>query len=368
MMDDLSHGPVLAADSWELHADSGCPGKISFKLDGSEVMKLQPVSFGVVGEATGILKKCREHVTLDDSTHSLETMTLVPFGPEPLVSRKIEIFGNSAQIVTDVELRHDMQSESMSIDGMLFPGEWKRISVVPVPADEFTVPEPVWQGVKADTGYYESDHPFLVCLLEDAQGKIFEVGTGDDLWRWRCAERVGCVSNFTVSSASDGIEIVRKVIIPPEGTAIPPGNRRFKWYFSWKSPQETEAFNNAVPLPSPGKKYHFAKDSDTIFDFTACKWPENALCKIGNKTSEFACWHSSIVSKHLRYLVRAASAAKVKSLTIINASPHLCDVPSHLERPNKKSLPHWDIMQILAFRTWASRQLAKNDGVFRGFP
>ena len=95
---------------------------------------------------------------------------------------------------------------------MSLPGPWHRIAVVRIPGAGKTFPTLKWVELKEGPHevLFDESYPFLTVILETEDGKCFEIGTGDDLWRWQsAAELPACSAEFSICGNKDSVEIIR---------------------------------------------------------------------------------------------------------------------------------------------------------------
>lgn len=328
---------------------------------------LLPLQLGNISEAYGIVKKFQKHDTVDGLRHSVNLSTVIPLGAEPVLRRDVAFFANHATVGSYVELKGNMKIDQLNIDPLFMPGKWQRIGIINIPACGEQLAAPQWYELNGadEQVIYHSQLPFLVCLLENSEGEIIEIGTGNDLWRWQAGSRdAGGGAEFSVVVREDGVTIDRKVFAFSEPVEMENRPWRFKWYFAWgrgeaeggKLPEHYRPF-------ASNAKFSVEPDKPSIFDFASIDIPNVAavINDNGVAVAEF-CFETGMFVKQLRQFIRsAAQHCSDETISFVGLEPHTCASAAHLERSRKVSLVHWDMMSILDFYDWANRQLHKSD-------
>lgn len=351
-----------AGKDWNVEVIPQTETALRFEFYGCE-LHILPLMLGAVSEEYGIPRKLRHHETVDGLVQSIDFETVIPFGSEPVVRRNVEFAANHATVVSYFELKSNVRLDGINVDPLLLPGDWARVGIIPMPESGSAVTEPEWHDVKSDDQvFYDSEKPFLICLLEDGYGNLFEIGIGDDLWRWESAgEMEGASAAFTVKNTIDGVRIDRMVFKFPEEIEMPPRPWRFKWYFSWcdrncrlmdVQPEKT------YEIPEDGR-FRRPKVDNEAFSVMGGSWPElSAVFDAAGNSTKSICFESAPVFKRLKKWIRSA-ASKEHELNIIltDVEPHICSSATHLERGKKQYLTHWDIMNLMDFYIWSLRKL-----------
>jgi hypothetical protein len=362
----------ITGKDWQAEFTPQSETAMSFDFSGCK-FNLMPLKFGNISEAYGIAKKFQHHETIDGMRQSVNLSTVIPLGAEPLLRRDVAFFANHATVSSYLELRGNLKIDQMNIDPLFMPGKWQRIGIINIPACGKAIAAPQWYELDgSEQVIYNSQKPFLVCLLENSDGQIIEIGTGNDLWRWQSANRVdGAEAEFTVSVANDGVTIDRKVFSFSEAVEMENRPWRFKWYFAWGNRKdEAVEFPDNARLFANNAKFSAEPDKPSIFDFTAINVPDaTAVINENNETVSEFCFEAGMFIKQLRKFIRSATQhCSDETITFIGLEPHTCASSSHLERSRKENLIHWDIMSLFDFYDWANRQLVKNDLRLRIMP
>jgi hypothetical protein len=334
-----------------------------FYLNEKPLLQILPLSLGTVDESSGIVKKCRVHKSLDDSTQSLEQENIIPFGSEPKITRKIEIVGNHAKVAVNLELRRSFTASRISVDSLFLPGKWSKFGIIGTEINSTSIPKVKWRNIEDNPILHESKLPFLLICFESVKGEKLEIGTGNDLWRWLDAENEeNCSSLFKIEKVEGGIKITRDVYVWPEDVELPRRTRLFKWYFAWEAAGEIpflKAPESTIPMPETGEKISLDKSLDQfIFDLSNTSWHESARAVGTGGMSELPCAEAPSFRRQLKKFIRSLEFEPGTKIVLYGLEPHFCEAAAHLERPQKKRLKHWDIMSLMNLWQWANRLLA----------
>ncbi len=344
-------------------ADNGL--SMCFSAANGSTMRVDPVKLGGFSEGDGLVKKFRYHSTADGLSCSVDTEMIIPFGVEPKVRRNFEFAGNHGTVLTDIDMKGGMEVKSISVDNITIEGRVRRVGIIAVPECGGAVPEISWYENDGDNEFYQSADPFLVCLVELDDGFIWEVGTGDDLWRWNLGQKHHAGSSFSVSAVKNGIRIERMTYCrKDEDSIIPQRGLRFKWYFAWTGhlPEFSGRNETVFPLgalPEASGTLWFEVTPDTLSASAAVKVDENTdlACP---------CFESNVFRRRFNEWIRSAAGRyENASLVVCGIEPHVCLDAGHMERPKKVILRHWDIISLLDQWLWANRQLRKNGASLR---
>ena len=364
----------------------GTPLKFKFTGTSDEpiIMDIKTVKFGAFGENSGIVKKLRSHETMDESAHSIEMLSIIPFGSEPKVARNINFAKNHAKVVTDIEIKSSLPVKKLYVDSFTLSGKISEIAVIE--EENFAKNEICWQKIsdlKFDddnkkVAVYKNEKPFLVLLVKNSTGDIFEVGTGDDLWRWQTALTKNSINSEFVIGVDEkaNIDVERLVLdlsVVDADNKLESRNWRFKWYFAWQDAncnalnnKELENIVGAAKDLVINKKNRDLRDfseSDLVFKFTEESFDKAAYLVDENSQSLKApCFEAPATIKASRKWLRSVIANvsnDVKTITLISQNNNLCFNASHLSRGTLKQLVHLDIDAKMDFWIWASQQCLK---------
>lgn len=348
-----------------LSADISVNDGLSLQFDNrrNSIMRISTVNLGGFSEKDSRIKKFRRHHTIDGLSTSVETLATIPFGIEPEISRNIEFAANHARVITDLSMKSGMPVKHIDVDNIGISGNIRRVAVAAIPADGGSLPEIQWRECQnPEMSFYDSASPFLFCLVEMNDGFIWEIGSGDDLWRWSCAERHQADSHFSVTLEGSVLHIRRQVYIKREESAVPQRGLRFKWYFAWTHPEKQPSCPDTVTAAP-----FAAESAGDTFDLAKNQLPDTAMV-FGNdgKAVNAPCFQAHATLKRFKSWIRSVAGNNDtrRQLRLLNTTPHICMSASHLDRANKKILPHWDIMSLMDQWLWANRHLNKfNAGI-----
>ncbi|MDD5599213.1 MAG: hypothetical protein PHV82_14800 [Victivallaceae bacterium] len=300
------------------------------------MLKLKPAVVNKHSETQCLPQKARIHHRGAGISINYEVSDLIPFGPEPGISRDFDFTDGFARVVQDIDAGKNAVLRELALDAMSLPGPWRRIAVVRIPGAGKTFPELKWIGLEGEKEkvFFAETYPFLAFIAESPDGKCFEVGCGDDLWRWgSAADLPGCTAEFRVSGNKDSLEISRcPVLFDAESGENPEASRRtwrFKWYFAWSEPGAAE----------PGDKKQITVD---MSDFA----------EPGGK---YPCMHAKSARKKIRQALRGIIGANENTdIVLTNAETVVCNQEGHLERGTKKNFLHWDAWDLMELFIWAN--------------
>ena len=356
-------------DNWSAKAEAGSGTPFTFQLNGKDLLIIEGSGFSsVMHEKSSEPKKNRLHESVDGLSRRIEMESNIPFGSEPRIRRSLDFYGNYCKVICDLELFHLTPVEYVSIDPLNIPEVPERIGIVTMPTAGESIGEIAWTD-NPNGKIYSSDKPFLVALFEFADGRVLEIGTGDDIWRWLSADAEQDLdADFSIEVDQSGVSVTRKILTWPERTMVERRTRRCKWYFAWSTSPITE--NTAAATESFNLDAVPDKGTDVVrLDFLKTDFPDFTNVIAGESELPFPCFHSTSLLKRMRKWIRsAAGSAPGCRIELYNAEPHLCDSAVHLERGKKINMLHWDIMSLIDFRNWADQQLHKNDGGFAIIP
>ncbi len=347
----------LSAEGWTLSADSPAQGLITLNLDAGLVVETRHAILGKMNESLALHEKRRTRSSRDGSDLFLELSCALPFGAEPAVNREILINESSMRFVTDLKLRPSYAMELLASESLFVSGAIGRIGILKAPKKGAQIRDLEWSSFDAFKGFDEAFPPLAV-LFEGDGGRILEIATGEDLWRWAAAPRHNGSCRFILRKEGRGVEMLRELFTLNEGAEPPKGwNWRLTWHMAWGSLEERPPFEPA--------------SFKAVFDMGSYDWPESALCVTDGELSSTPCLCSSSADNCLKRWLRSqlSSVSEGDVLAIVNIDPGYCDSYVHPGRPPKSgALPHWGLDAILEFRRWACRQLAARGAALAIFP
>lgn len=349
------------------------PPKMSFSLLGDELFKMSGVAIGCIQETAAICEKAKTHEYSSFEGGYFETLNMLPFGSEPEIYRKYHYAANHFKVTTDISFHSNFKSDILSIDTLHIKGVWSRVGVLTIKKEDAAAPPATcwnWMDISSLTKM-EYKEPPLLWLFEKENGIRLEIGTGDDLWRWNISSRMGKDSSFILRNDKENgcLVIERRVISAPESVEVAMNNMRFSWYFSW----EIHGWEFVKQESVESSEFSFKNNSSEIqtpthnpcFHFNNSEWPESARVLVNGNYAKSACLHSALVQNRLKDLVRhTASRISGGNVLISGIEPFFCESASHMDRPQKKNLQHWNISSILDLWFWANRHLCNSGSKF----
>ncbi len=364
---------ILNGGDWTASFNAVSGQKMVFSCAGREMLTLSGMVFGKIEEASGYCVKCRQHESIDLLNKSAEIVNVIPFGSEPQIVRQFEFAGNHAKITTDFDLKAPMEAGSFEIDNLLAKGSWTRIGILKIGKPLSETSDIEWHAVGSEPSWklMIEDIP-LVILFEGLDGRKLEIGTGDDVWRWRQTETFPeTTASVVFEKANGGISLRRVFAKWNEAGTIAPRKYRFTWYFAWEIPDNEYFTCN----PAEFMEFSFSGKNKIIpagnkhFKFPDTGIPEMFSVRFADNTPVAPCFHSSPVSGLFRDWVRSAAVVKDgRPLVLGNLKVSLCDSASHLERPQKQRLLHWNMIRVFDFYLWANKQLRYSESSFHILP
>ena len=336
----------VSTDAWRAEFSLAEETLMSFYLGERLMLNLKPVQLNKQSEAQSLPKKARIHKKIDGLSLSYNVSNLIPFGSEPKIDRGFDFSDGFARIIQDINPGKHAAAEKLT-DSMSLPGPWSRIAVLSIPGAGKSFPEMEWIELdgKADKVLFDESYPFLAVILESPDGKRFEIGSGDDLWRWGiAADLPDCSAKFSVCADKDAVRIVRSpILFDTENKKTPEIKRRtwrFKWYFAWSEASTLEMSSNRKQI------------TIDMADFI-------------EKDAKHSCLHSMFSRKKLRQTLRGIIANNENTdIVLLNTLPHICNQKSHLDRGTRKNFLHWDAWDLMELFVWANRKaLATNSSL-----
>lgn len=355
------------------------PFILSLNKEGSEKVILDGIGLSALNERDALTEKVIKHDLMDDFGNTVESKSVIPFGVEPMLSRKFEYYLKTIRVTTDVVLRKNSTISNFNVDDLRLTGDWLRFAVVSPDANGDFPDSIPWCEITTEAStLWEGGEVFAFILLENANGTRLEIGTGFDMWRWNVAATMGATGKFTLEKKENGeIVLKRSVLQFDSETEIPGREWRFHWYLSWSYGEDDKRVNRSQSgiktFPQPGAKPERGgeKENNLIFTLKETPWSEPARISRNAKPAPFPCFHSKTVRNHIRKTIRSIAAnaeESLETLSILDCAPHFCDSRAHLERAKQEYIPHWDITDIIAFHFWASRKLKDKEIIFKIFP
>ena len=343
---------------------------MSFSYAGRDLFDCDGVEMGVLKEVHGMRKHLRFHTADRTSWYSVDSRVIQPFGPEPVVDRRIEQSGNFMRVTTDILIKRTMTLEFLKIDTLKIRGEWENITVYYQSSQEsFNILVKNIDIEKIDDRGVLFETIPLAVVFTDKDGIQLEIGTGYDLWRWNNAARFCAKSRFVIKQEKNCIVFERMPVLWDNKYEIKKFNFRFSWYFSWgkKSLTERKTKKLIATLLLQNNKLTAYQSGicDYKLDYSNC--PEAAKSSNSNKP----CFASRQTENLLKNFLRKALPKMSESDRVIclhGVSPHVCSNSGHMERNKPEIFVHWDYWNMMIFWEWANNFLANSDRKFVFIP
>ncbi|MBU8901769.1 MAG: hypothetical protein KOO69_03430 [Victivallales bacterium] len=344
----VNYQTTINTNAWRADFSLAEETLMRFYLGDRLMLNLEPVQINKQTEAQCLPKKARLHKKIDGLSISYNVSNLIPFGSEPKIEREFEFTDGFARVIQDINPGKRVAAEKLNIGNMSLPGPWSKIAVVRVPGAGKSFPELEWieLDAKAEKVLFNESYPFLAVILEAPDGKRFEIGCGDDLWRWGIASDLpDCSAEFKISGNEDSIEIVRIPLLfdteSKDAGEVERRTWRFKWYFAW---------SDAPALEMSSEREQITLD---MADFI----------EEGEKHS---CMHSMFSRKQVRQALRGIIANKENAdIILTNTEAYICNKKNHLDRSTKKNFLHWDAWDLMELFIWAKRKALATGCTFR---
>lgn len=320
----------LYAGNWRLQPRLNNEFLYTFSANEQIVAHIGGVKVNNFPENKSLVSKWRAHLAEDGRSGSMEYAAAFPLEREITVERRVSIFNGAAIVTTDVG---GGIVRKLELDEIFLPGKWLHADIfngsgfdrLPLAA---TIKIPL---------------PVLAITFDAGDGRRFEIGCGDDLWRYSTPEQLGSrAPELTITPENDGVRISRKIInVPDTVESFPLRPWRFSWFFAWS----TETLAQEIP------------DAEK-FDLATLDVPDNSRV-LADDLSRAAtpCLIAAASRKAVRKLIRSAG----KNLVIEQAQAHLCFDAAHLERPQKKILTHWDLTELFDLHVWGTKQFTNKN-------
>ncbi len=313
---------IISSD-FKLSAKVG--GETGFDFNGS--LQLGRIRCDGFTEATALYSKFRRHDTEDGFKANFESEAVIPFGCEYTIRKQMTVCGNIATLTNDIWANGHGVVRTLELEDVFFAGPWSRLEYLTIDGDCF-----VSVDLTDETFAVESASLIVMVRLTAADGKQVEFACGSDLWR----HQGGTNGKFILTGNAQTVTFKRQIFAFAADAAVERRPWRFKNIIAW----------------SDGKAATVAAEQK----IDIAKWPQDpaALREFHGKPHGF-CAASPVFERQFRKVIRRSD----KSLMFVHATSGFCDVSAHMERANKKQLPHFDLESLVTLYIWGNRQLNK---------
>ena len=342
-----SGGDILTVNGkgWSLRF--GEPGRDRFTLQCADDLFLVSGCNSINGlsEQSALPSRLRPHISEDEKEFSFDSKTVIPFGAEPSVLRKYKMTERILHLTTDLVMRVNPGMTDLSAGDFQVRGDIEKVLIFDI---DGTLKE-----AEGDV-LYEGTKPPLSVIFQSKSGAKLEISTGEDVWRWAMADRLGGTSLFKIQREDIGIRYTRELFhwTPSKDTQPPPGRVwRFNVLISWCSAETPR-------LRRPSKPKAVLDCAAVPFGKGLCK-DDGTVCFSANGTINY-------LKKWLRSNLADLEQGDVLLLDNISVGP--CLNAAHQDRPGKKELLHWDLNALLEFKRWAEKQLSRTGASIKLIP
>lgn len=290
-------------------------------------MEFLPGKINGVPEKSSLAEYRRTHVALDGLSGGYELSNRIPFGPEYRFKRTIEMGSGWGTVVCDAAVIGPGNIQSLELAEIVLTGNWAKCLFVKISGEVESID--ITGGMP-----FTSPVPWRAVVLENTAGDRFEIGTGDDWWRWVPEEDAN--AEFTLEITPEKADFRRKLFdfpVQEEDADAPPVRRktwRCQWYWAW------------TPAKMP-----------------VCSTAVSAMEDIPDD-----CCKSPAFQRAFRNSIRKYTA-KDRVISCKRTSDRFCPDAAHLERPGKKELFHFDRCEALKTFLWANKRIIASGG--KGF-
>ncbi len=355
---------------WEADFKPRRVAVMSFCYAGRDLFDCEGVEIGFLKEFHGMQKHLRFHTADKTSWYSVDSKVIQPFGPEPVIDRKIEQSGSFMRVTTDVLIKSAMSLEFLKIDTLRIRGEWENITVYYQSSPEgFDVlsKEIDIKNIENKRVLFETIP--LAIVFTDKDGIQLEIGTGYDLWRWNNAARFSSENRFVIKQEKDYIVFERTPILWDHEHEMQKFNFRFSWYFSWgkKSLLEKKTQKKITTLHIQDNKLTAYQSGICNYNLDYSNWPATTRSTNSNEPCFASRQAENLLKDFLRKTLPKMSE-RDKVICLCGVSPHVCSKAGHMERNKPETFVHWDYWDMMVFWGWANNFLANNDKKFAFIP
>ena len=338
---------LLTVEGKEWNIRFGEPGRDRFTLQCAEDLFLVSgcCTINDLSEQSALPSRLRPHVSEDGKEFSFDSKTVIPFGSEPSVVRKYKMTDRVIHLTTDLVMRINPGMTGLTAGDFHIRGKIAKVSILGT------------AGVLREAGgeiLYEDSVPPLSVIFESESGAKMEVSTGEDVWRWSAAERLGGTSCFRIAKEEIGIRYTRELFrwTPQKDVEPPPGRVwRFNTLISWCNAKTARPRRPSKPK--------------SILDCSSVQW-QKGLCKDSGEVCFAANGTINVLKKWLRSNLADLEEGDILLLDNVSVGP--CHSAAHQDRPGKKELLHWDLNALLEFKRWAEKQLDRSGASLKIIP
>jgi hypothetical protein len=352
-----------AGPGWRAECHPGEAAPLRFCLSEMGVtLHVQGSRIDEFGEHLGEIRQCRAHRFLGVPGGRGEMLAVLPFGAEPRLARRWTVFGRAMRVASEIRTHPGTLARAFAVEELRVSGAWRQAAWHALDPATGTVSSRVLAWPESDGVVAEDVLPPLAIVLENQAGGQLELGIAEDWWRWRTPpERFAGTAAYRLRRV-DGEALVERIVLAfPEERALPSRPWLFNSHIAWHPGGDLPVPppGNPVPVPPLGIDYR-PDPGQALFRLCPEGWPESALSVGGGDDAiPRLCLMAPAVRNALRRWIRAHADAPQgpEILALVGVMPGVCGAAAHLERPQRGILHHGDIAELIAFHTWANRQL-----------
>ena len=288
---------------------------------GEKLFSYGRVFCGKFSEVGALEKKFRIHPNQDSLSAEIETANIIPFGCEYEISRDINVSSRFLRITADIRAVNFGRVGDVTLEEVRFPATFDSIEYLVYGESSMRKVTDIASAKEIFSG----NEPVIMLTVNFKDNVKVDFGCGSDVWRLRSAANMpGVSAEFSLAVDEDELVLRRRPLIYAEDVEVEQRPWRFKSIVSW----------------SDGKTESFSEEAEKF---------ANAPCML-----------APVARREFRRKIRRSQT----DLVCAESAPGLCGDASHLEKPDKKELCHFDLEEYITSYVWANRQLGKQGKSF----
>lgn len=322
-----------------LEIDTPFAGGFTFvPFEGAKIASVAAMP-GEYPESMMIPEIRRPHYTEDGTSASFEATGSMPFGVPYKIHREFRLTDHELKTDVSFLLPHAFPLKNLMAGGLKFSGAIKTIAITAVPegTDEIQCADPVdFAGLSTNTELFKSDVPPLMIRFTYDNGKSLTFELGAEIWRWTNARNIGAgTSAFLVRRDGDSV------------------------LFTWS----LYAFHGTREVTEPPFGRNWSLAWSIVFGEDEIPADAVEVIRAAEITHDCAC--SGVADKLLKKEIRRRLAdAQEGDVYVLSVPPaRMCTNASHMNRPKKSGLAHWELPAMRDFAIWGNRQMQKRGAV-----
>ncbi len=340
-----------SGSGWDAFFHPAEDSVLDFRIGGRKLLSLSGVTGNGIDEPAGAYPRFRHHHFNSIRGGQVEMDSAVSSAiPGCGIKRAIEYAGNRFRFISDISFSRAAKTQEVCIDNVKIFLKCSEIGTISADDTDKTRMRIEWRCTEDEINFSKSSTAPIAWLFKMDDGILLEIGTGDDLWRWNVGSAMNLSPEFSIIAGRDSIVLSRKVINRVQEETSIARKFRFTWYFAWHLPGETTT-------------YEIPDDCISLDLCTDFEWPGSAKVEIKDGTFfDYPCFHSDFVWNALRKAVRKNIENGGKSIAFRNVRPMICTAGRHLGRAPQRHLEHWNMVSLMNFSLWATKQMSGKPG------